>query len=313
MKLLIPGKTFLVGEYAVLLGGTALGLATRPYFEFDFLDPLEKSNPLSDVSDFLNEQSFHPDSPAGLYLSSHPQKLLFRFRDHYQAQNVTGGFGRSTAEYLAAQAQDLIRKKKSFFDILSEYRALHSEKLIKPSGIDLAFQFFGSVTLADQTLGFYQNFDWQFQSVEFLAVATGLKVQTHQHLAELDLKRLENLPDLSNRIATLYSENKPVEFIEALSEWCERLNENHLTHLNSLHLKQHLEKHQEVILVKPCGALGADVVLVFFKPEHRLHIREVLDQLKLKSLAGPDDLAAGFVTQLRHFWSDHVDRSFSTV
>ena len=36
MKLAIPGKTFLVGEYAVLVGGKALGVATEPYFEADF-------------------------------------------------------------------------------------------------------------------------------------------------------------------------------------------------------------------------------------------------------------------------------------
>jgi mevalonate kinase len=29
----IPGKTFLVGEYSVLVGGEALGLATAPCFK----------------------------------------------------------------------------------------------------------------------------------------------------------------------------------------------------------------------------------------------------------------------------------------
>ncbi len=55
MKFFIPGKTFLVGEYAVLLGGAALGLATKPYFELTEADDEKRGN------------DFHSDSPAGRY------------------------------------------------------------------------------------------------------------------------------------------------------------------------------------------------------------------------------------------------------
>ena len=64
MKFFIPGKTFLVGEYAVLLGGAALGLATKPYFELTETEADEAAD------------EFHPDSPAGRYLKPENKKSL---------------------------------------------------------------------------------------------------------------------------------------------------------------------------------------------------------------------------------------------
>jgi len=188
MNFFVPGKTFLVGEYSVLLGGAAIGLATRPYFEFQVTQADEATE-------------FHPESPAGLYLKAHNERCLSLFKDAY----AIGGFGRSTAEYFAAITPDLLKAKKSFFDILKEYKQLHSHKSVKPSGIDLAFQFFGNVTLAEPQLNFYQSLDWNLVNLDFYLISSGLKLNTHEHLAKLELTSLQELIPVSEQAIKSYT------------------------------------------------------------------------------------------------------------
>ena len=311
MKFFVPGKTFLVGEYAVLLGGASLGLATKPYFEFDYLQDVADAD--LDLKRLKTEKSFHPDSPAGMLVKKHNLKLKFYFKNHYLEQGVLGGFGASTAEYLIALTPLLLNCKKSFFDILNEYKDLHVAQNVKPSGNDLAFQYFGQVTLADSALNFYQNFDWIFTNLDFCVISTGQKVPTHQHLADLDLTRLQDLPALSHQITKVYAENKPDDFIGLMREWCDKLEEKNLTHLHSLHLRKQLEKNENILLVKPCGALGADVMLVFFKRRDGEAVLQYLNEQKIQVMAGSDELSHGFVSQIRNLGSDYVVRSLSPV
>ena len=291
MKFFIPGKTFLVGEYAVLLGGSALGLATKPYFELT-------------EAEFVNKgDEFHPDSPAGRYLKVNNKENIFKFKDNYQLQGVRGGFGRSTAEYISAILPEVIEKRTSFFEILKNYKNLFSDAETKPSGIDLAFQYFGNVTLADPQINFFQTLDWNFIDLDFIVLSTGLKIPTHEHLSQLDLKTLKPLPELSNTVSKVFAENNSIEFIYQMKNWVEMLNQHHLTHLNSVHLRMQLEKHEEIILAKPCGALGADVMIVFFHPEKIELVKKRIFELGLTPQAYSYDLANGLSAQLRSLWS----------
>ncbi|MGZ3727388.1 MAG: hypothetical protein ACXWQQ_16435 [Pseudobdellovibrio sp.] len=290
MNFFVPGKTFLVGEYSVLLGGAALGLATRPYFEYQLTEAEEVTE-------------FHPESPAGLYLKAHNEKSGSLFKDAYSI----GGFGRSTAEYFAAITPDLLKNKKSFFDILKEYKELHSHKAVKPSGIDLAFQFFGNVTMADPQLNFYQTLDWNLVNTDFYLISSGLKINTHEHLAKLDLNSLKDLVPVSEQVIKSYTASDDKQFLEDMKHWCDLLDEKHLTHLNSVHIRKHLEKNPDIKLVKPCGALGADVLIVFFASERAEYIKNYLVETKFKIQAHSHDLANGLSTQLREYWSQNVD------
>lgn len=291
MKFFIPGKTFLVGEYAVLLGGAALGLATKPYFELT-------------EAEYVNRgEDFHSDSPAGRYLKANKKENIFKFKDNYQLQGVRGGFGRSTAEYISAILPDVIQKRTSFFDILKNYKSLFSESEVKPSGIDLAFQYYGNVTLADPQINFFQTLDWNFADLDFMVISTGLKIPTHEHLAKLNLNDLKALPELSGTVSKVYAENKPSEFLYQMKNWVEMLDKHHLTHLNSVHLRMQLEKCEDIFLAKPCGALGADVMIVFFHPEKIEVVKKKIFDLGLTPQAHSYDLANGLSAQLRSLWS----------
>jgi mevalonate kinase len=291
-KFYIPGKTFLVGEYSVLLGGSALGLATSPFFEFSIVQK--------------DATEFHPESPAGRLLASRHEKSDVQFFDSYSDLGVYGGFGRSTAEFLAAYSPELLKRKKSAFEILQTYKNLHSDQKVKPSGMDLVFQLLGGVTLADQKLNLFQNFDWNFSNLDFLLISSGLKVQTHDHLAQLDPESLTELPDLSNLICGLYAENNEAEFLYQMKQWCELLKAKKIIHDNSLQIRSELESFNPIKLVKPCGALGADVLIVFFDRADRAPVLACLEQKKLKVVSSSSDLASGLISQLRPYWSQNV-------
>lgn len=302
MNFQVPGKTFLVGEYSVLLGGAALGLATRPYFEYEIL---EESQLNSEIKKELI--SFHPESPAGLYFKKKDQTRYIIFRDQYQIQGAIGGFGRSTAEYFAAITSDLLKNKKTFFQILQEYKELHNQKLIPPSGMDLAFQFFGQITLADSKNQFYQTLDWNFLNLDFYLISTGMKIPTHDHLSQLDIKSLADLIPISDDAINAFQENNEVHFIEAMKKWCDKLAEKSLTHPNSLNIKNKLEQSSDIELVKPCGALGADVLLVLFHKNNKKSVEQLLLNNQYHIQAHSSDLTSGLSSQFRNYWSQNVD------
>ena len=282
MKLAVPGKTYLVGEYSVLLGGSALGLATRPCFEIDYSVSTEISNPPAIME-------FHVDSPASRYLKKYNKTVSAYFKDPY----LCGGFGRSTAEYWAVVVPDLININHEFYEVLKEYKSLH-----EGSGIDLAFQYFGNVCLADPTIQFYQNFKWHFENIDFYIISTGLKVATHEHLKTIDLKSLHELPILSNRITQVFAENKEFEFLSLMKQWCALLEAHQLTHPNSLKMKHHLESFVSIKLAKPCGALGADVIIVFFAKSHKTSVHNFLLENKYQIQAHSSDLVEGVTSQI---------------
>ena len=113
-KIQIPGKTFFFGEYAALVGGSALLLTTRPGFEMNVHESIHStSNP------------FHPESPAGLYFNQHEkffQNWSIAFVDHYQGR---GGFGASTAQFLGlALFRKQIQTPNEFNDLDVAFKSI---------------------------------------------------------------------------------------------------------------------------------------------------------------------------------------------
>lgn len=104
MKITIPGKIFISGEYAALKGMPALSVAVNPGFVF--------KNSSSLV--------FHLESPAGRIHS----QLTGDFFDPY---NNMGGLGRSTAEFIAAIV-NLNPNENDIWTVWEQYRGLLHEK-----------------------------------------------------------------------------------------------------------------------------------------------------------------------------------------
>jgi mevalonate kinase len=213
-----------------------------------------------------------------------------------------GGFGYSAAEYWAATLPDLLRDKPHFSDILSEYRKNHNG-----SGIDLAFQYFGRVCLADQMVQFYQNFNWHFENLDFAVLRTGFKVPTHEHINQLERTSLKTLPDQSEKVIQAFSRNREFEFLAELRKWADLLQSLGLTTEKSIILRNEIEKFPAIKLAKPCGALGADVILIFFAKSQRASVSAFLQERHHQPVAYSEDLSPGLQLQISQQGEKHVD------
>lgn len=264
----VPGKTFLVGEYAVLAGGACLGLGTDPSFSIR-VEP--------------NGQTFHPDSPAGLYLS---QNKLENFTHDFINPYGVGGFGASTAEFIFSYFANA-NADKSISKIFQTYLDLFTDrKAQKPSGADLLTQLVGGlshINLSNKTPE-VEKLTWHFTDLEFLIFSTSLKVKTHEHLANLDRSLCDHLVQPCDQVITAFKTKDSRIFSKALSDWSNKLEQMGLAAKSVTELKKHLEQQVSGILVKPCGALGADVIVVLCSKTEKKHVLKQIQLLNIKGL-----------------------------
>lgn len=265
MTLQIPGKTFLVGEYAVLVGGNALGIATQPYFETT-----------------TASYSPHPMSASGLYLSQNGENQSLQVTNPYHC----GGFGYSTAEFIASWFEKNKSSEYKLSNLFKTYKNLYDlndqTQKIKPSGADLVIQLLGNITYFDQTISNSQSLKWPFPNTGFLIAATGLKIKTHEHLETLDLNVLKDLPQASQEVIDAFNKGDEVIFFEALDQWSFKLEELNLQHNTSLEIKRKLESNPNIILTKLNGALGADTITVFYSIQNEQAVRAELKRMNLE-------------------------------
>ncbi len=272
----IPGKTFLVGEYAVLVGGEALGIATKPSFILT-----------------AENADYHSDSAAGLFCAINDIQFNSKVNNPYGM----GGFGQSTAEFIFAWFKKN-KKINSLTEIFNQYLNLYnSEKLInlKPSGADLVTQIMGQITHFSNPVGKSKSVIWPFSELSFFVISTGLKIQTHEHLRQLDRNQFSELPALSqNVIKAFFSENESV-FLNELKRWSEKLNNLSLQHKDVLKIKNELELFPKIKFVKPCGAMGADVCLVFCAKFDKHEVKNYLLSREIKIQSDETQLAKGLL------------------
>lgn len=295
----IPGKTFCFGEYAALVGGTAMLITTKPGFDIEF-----------EATNQPQECPFHPQSPAGLYYKNNESfysSWNVTFKDNYKGR---GGFGASTAQFIGlsffkrqTQAPETTISQSSFFkSIWQDYQDVNRElnpsvpESQLPSGYDLWSQLIGSVSTVkrfstDSAVQFnYQRMEWPFADLDFLIVPTGFKVATHEHLGKLKTESLKGLSQLSDKMMVSLQAKDPTGFLEELKTWNKRLQSLDLVHPNTLEILNSLNKHSEVAFAKGCGALGADIVFVAFMRGEHARIRLILSEMNFNEAYDRSDL-----------------------
>lgn len=264
MSVQVPGKTFLLGEYSVLAGGSALLLATSPTFK--------KSSKI---------QKYHPDSAVARFLKGTEFNEVIN--DYF-----VGGFGKSSAEFILAwidKNPDAIENaqlsRSHIKNIFLDYKNLFSNDLSQqPSGADVVGQCLGPVTWFKPNVEESTVHSWPYPELGFYLVATGYKQLTHDHLAQLDRALLADLVAVSDRAIVDFFKSAQ-DFISSLKNWSHLLQTQGLTAENSVNLKKSLEKNPEILCAKPCGALGADVFFVLFQTEKRSVVDRILQDMNL--------------------------------
>lgn len=276
----IAGKTFLIGEYAVLAGNSALVAAVGPRFR-------------AQVDEAAPE--FVPESPAGrlqsFALAAGLSPVRLRFEDPHGG---SGGFGASTAQFAllyleyAKQAGWSTRTT----DVWRLYRELTAQAEVPPSGADLVAQWQGGVVLWEprepRATEVWPLINWQSVLVFSASGIPGRKTPTHQHLGSL-----RALPDVSSLVPHLNKALNAVrdgrfdEFGDCVSAYASALAELGLEHPDARADREALGRMPGVLGVKGTGALLSDGVIVVMDPSsaHRDTLIERAESRGLKLIS----------------------------
>jgi mevalonate kinase len=261
MKWRIPAKTFLVGEYAALSGAPAILLTTTPCFELSLTG--QKSC-----------HEIHPDSPAGRWwAANHLSHIGLQWHDPYQG---CGGLGASSAQFLGAylasrHLQNKPDQKKDLAQqaLLQAYvQSAWDGQGVCPSGYDvLAQSGFGCVYI-DQKKALIQNYSWPFSDISFLLLHTGQKLRTHHHLQTMVLpSHMGPLMDIVDQARTAFEQSESHLLTTAVNAYHKHLAQLGLVAAHSMEQIAWLKEHPDVLAVKGCGAMGADVLLLLVSRE----------------------------------------------
>jgi mevalonate kinase len=264
LRISVPSKTFLVGEYSALIGGPALVLATTPRFVLS-----RGTKPFTP----------HPESPAGTIWKELTEQ--YEFFDPYFGE---GGFGASGAQFLTAKA---ILKN---FD-LKPHQVLEDYKKIQSgSGYDVAAQLMGGVSHIESAKNQYSFLEWPFAEMDFLIFKTGHKLNTHESRPEnVDYQKLA---EQSSKVVQSFVQKDIQSFIEGLVDFRDLLLEQGLVTAATRDLIEEFEMDQDVLMAKGCGAMGADVILVLTSSLKSAAVQERLSK-KLRFVANSKNLSTG--------------------
>lgn len=256
MKWQIPAKTFLVGEYAALEGGSAIILTTTPLFNVELTR--EGAG-----------QGIHPHSPAGkLWADDSQSSDELLWSDPYQG---LGGVGASSAQFIGAYlAQCYLSKKEPDTRSLLKayyYYAWDGEG-VRPSGYDILAQTQSECVYINRQRKEIAGFDWLFKDLSFLLLRSGKKLATHEHLQTLDLGRdcLE-LSFVADQARVAFETVDSRLLIDSINTYQHQLSRLNLTADHSLEKMEQLKANKNLLAIKGCGAMGADILLLIFPRE----------------------------------------------
>ncbi|MFZ4076363.1 MAG: hypothetical protein ACOYKA_00115 [Legionellaceae bacterium] len=262
MKWTIPAKTFLVGEYIALVGGPALLLTTSPSFELGIVEEQSASQ-------------IHEDSPAGRLWKKTGLREHLSWHDPYHG---LGGLGASSAQFLGAYYAQAFLKGTSIDpqEMLDAYFDCAWRGVgLRPSGYDVLAQHRQGHVYLNRSSDDYLSLNWPFLDISFVLIHTGHKLQTHHHLEALVLPLvMERLTALvySARDAFLTAQSSLL--IDAVNGYFEQLKQMNWVTPHTIGLVEHLKQDPDVLAIKGCGAMGADVLLVLVPNERLSAARE---------------------------------------
>ena len=263
-----PSKTFLLGEYVALDGGPSIILSTAPRFRLRITDK-------KPVSKGVAKPPFAPQSPAGRFLAKlGPKTAGFEFTDPHHGQ---GGLGASSAQFALVYSWAKRLESSDGIDwaaLLAEYRACASSgEGTPPSGADVVAQLFGGICYFDGRSMKAERLRWEFPSLSFTLLRTGVKLATHEHLKHPQAAPHGALRECVALARNAFLEKDESSLVAAVERCGAVLGEAGLTASATVGLLRALRTQASgVRAAKGCGAMGSDVIAV-------LHDRDALGSL----------------------------------
>ena len=265
-----PGKTFLIGEYAALEQAPAILVNTKPRFYFS----ITKGNCVS---------YFHPKSPADQWLKKYPEISQFYHIESQDPYSGRGGFGLSSVQFNLVYLLGCLLKKQSpeKIDLLKMWKAYRNLEFFgqKPSGADIISQWMGNLCLFTPDPFHIYSIKWPFPNLDFFLIHTGVSLNTWEHLNQI--RPGKSFVDLSVLVkkSVAYVENSDAEgFVATIKEYASYLEKKNLVYQKTKHFLHEIKKIEQIIAAKGCGALGAEVIVVFFHQKNKEIVKNILNK-----------------------------------
>lgn len=284
-----PSKTFLLGEYLILQQGPALILNTEPRFSL-----------IAHTNTQGKQNDIDPQSPAGRYI--HDYKKDFgntdiQFTDPHQG---AGGLGASTAQFLLCYALHKqlleqpfdVQTPEQIQSLLNIYRhyAWQGEG-VPPSGADLLAQFSGQLCLYTKDTAL-QAMAWPFPDLAICLIRTGKKLATHEHLRQLQYLDTHQLASAMTKAISAIETRSGTEFVDALREYAEELEQLGLVAEHTQTLLQQLP-NELILAAKGCGGMGADIIAVCLAVDKLPPFHDWASKQQLHIIADQSQLSPG--------------------
>lgn len=285
MKWIIPAKTFLLGEYAAIEHQPAILLTTSPCFEIT-------------LTNTHGLQGIHSESPAGrFWLANHSNEQGLHCYDPYGGQ---GGMGASSAQFLGAYYAHHYLQKNTDSSLLNAYwQYAWQGEGVRPSGYDILSQSQNTCVYIEGWPHQTHTYSWPFADLAFVLLHTGQKLATHHHLQALTLSNnIKSLTNIVQKGKLAFELQQSHLLIEAVKDYHLQLMQMNLVASHSLQSIQTLQQYPEVLAIKGCGAMGADVLCVLTHPNHLEKIKHYAEKINLTFLATQQTLYKGFSEQV---------------
>lgn len=330
-QVLVPGKTFLVGEYLALAGGPSIVVNTSPYFEFSWEKELTNREVKAKTVGAFVHHPFHAESPAGKWLASidpaismdvmnQSLEYSIQFKDPFDGR---GGLGASTAEFLGAwvfrrwlarksdwiQGMPIVSSLEDhrervapnwnserigsnrFRDILDDYR----QTTQLGSGADLVSQVTGGLAVWDARIDEMRRFNWPFKDLSLSLFATGKKMATHQHLSSagpLDDSTMNEMRNWVEDAVQSLALQDADRLVASVRGFGRVLSDAGRVADHTKSLLEDLADLSGVRAAKGCGAMGADVVLVLHDSSATTQLEEFQEANGLRLVATHAEITA---------------------
>lgn len=259
MKWRIPAKTFLLGEYAAVANLGAIILTTLPCFEVT-------------LTNTPGLDGIHPDSPAGRWWhQAGSQNYGLHWHDPL---NHCGGMGASSAQFVGAYfAAAFLRGASPIpHEMLEAYwQSAWQGHGLRPSGYDVLAQSLSSLKASDELpacLSIHrrdnrlERYSWPFRDLVYIIAHTGNKLATHHHLLDTtlpdDVEHLDVLVSMAHR-ALIQTDSQAM--VDAVNGYHQALMSMNRVSEHTQQLITQLRAAPELLAIKGCGAMGADVLI----------------------------------------------------
>ena len=264
-----PAKTFILGEYAVLDGGSAIVLNTSPRFACH----IQKSSKVGKLS--LAE-----NSPAGQWVKKNPQDFQSVQLNWINSYKKKGGLGFSSAQFNILYAYSFILRQGCIDQIKPQeiwrnYRRLEFEGFF-PSGADVITQWVGGVSIFEQDPLSVETLTSSLPDLHCLVLRTGEYFETYKYLKHLELGDVSDLKKISAQGIQALKQKDETAFISAINDYRKALKAKNYVHPKSQEILNKVSNIKTIQAFKACGAMGAETLIVFYNKRHEEEVKKEL-------------------------------------